>query len=187
MLFNKTKIDGAFVIGLEPREDIRGYFARTFCVQEFQAHGLNPRVVQCNVSFNKRKGTLRGMHWQAPPSAEVKLVRVVRGAIRDVIVDLRTGSRTYLQHVAVDLTADNALALYIPEGFAHGFQTLEDDTEVFYQMSEFFSPEHARGAPWDDPAFGIQWPLPDPVMNDRDKSWPSLPAPGSSIGSPVTG
>ncbi len=176
MIFTETSLKGAFVIGLDRKEDIRGYFARTFCVEEFQAHGLNPSVAQCNVSFNKRKGTLRGMHWQAPPSAEAKLVRVVRGAICDVIVDLRQESATYLQHIAVDLTAENGLALFIPEGFAHGFQTLADDTEVFYQMSEFFAPEHARGARWDDPAFGLRWPLPISIMNERDQSWPVFAA-----------
>ena len=176
MIFTETSLKGAFVIGLDRKEDIRGYFARTFCVEEFQAHGLNPSVAQCNVSFNKRKGTLRGMHWQAPPSAEAKLVRVVRGAICDVIVDLRQESATYLQHIAVDLTAENGLALFIPEGFAHGFQTLADDTEVFYQMSEFFAPEHARGARWDDPAFGLWWPLPISIMNERDQSWPVFAA-----------
>jgi dTDP-4-dehydrorhamnose 3,5-epimerase len=176
MIFTETSLKGAFVIGLDRKEDIRGYFARTFCVEEFQAHGLNPSVAQCNVSFNKRKGTLRGMHWQAPPSAEAKLVRVVRGAICDVIVDLRQESTTYLQHIAVDLTAENGLALFIPEGFAHGFQTLADDTEVFYQMSEFFAPEHARGARWDDPAFGLRWPLPISIMNERDQSWPVFAA-----------
>ncbi|HQR52910.1 MAG TPA: dTDP-4-dehydrorhamnose 3,5-epimerase [Burkholderiales bacterium] len=176
MLFNETALGGAFVIGLERKEDLRGHFARTFCVHEFEAHGLNPRVVQCNVSFNKRRGTLRGMHWQAPPSAEVKLVRAARGAIVDVIVDLRAGSPTYLQHIAVDLTEDNGQALYIPEGFAHGFQTLADDTEVFYQMSEFHAPEQARGARWNDPAFAISWPLPDPIMNDRDRTWPDYTA-----------
>ena len=174
MLFTETALKGAFVIGLDRKADLRGYFARTFCVQEFQAHGLNPRVVQCNVSFNKRKGTLRGMHWQAPPSAEAKLVRATRGAIDDVIVDLRPGSPTYLQHVAVTLTASNGQMLYIPEGFAHGFQTLEDDTEVFYQMSEFYAPECARGARWNDPAFSITWPLSDPILNDRDKTWPDF-------------
>jgi dTDP-4-dehydrorhamnose 3,5-epimerase len=176
MFFAETALRGAFVIGLDRKADLRGYFARTFCVHEFEAHGLNPRVVQCNVSFNQRKGTLRGMHWQAPPSAEAKLVRAVRGAILDVIVDLRADSPTYLRHVAVELTADNGQALYIPEGFAHGFQTLADETEVFYQMSEFYAPEQARGARWNDPAFGIAWPLPDPIMNERDLTWPDYPA-----------
>ena len=175
MLFTETALKGAFVIGLDRKTDLRGYFARTFCVEEFQSHGLNPRVVQCNVSFNARKGTLRGMHWQAPPSAEAKLVRAMRGAIHDVIVDLRADSPTYLRHVAVELSSTNGQMLYIPERFAHGFQTLEDDTEVFYQMSEFYAPGFARGARWNDLAFGIPWPLPNPIMNDRDQSWPDYP------------
>jgi dTDP-4-dehydrorhamnose 3,5-epimerase len=176
MLFTETSLKGAFVIGLDRKADLRGYFARTFCVHEFEAHGLDPRVVQCNVSFNKRKGTLRGMHWQAPPCTEAKLVRATRGAILDVIVDLRPDSPSYLRHVAVELTASNAQMLYIPKGFAHGFQTLEDDTEVFYQMSEFHAPDYARGARWNDPAFGgIAWPLADPIMNDRDRTWPDFP------------
>jgi dTDP-4-dehydrorhamnose 3,5-epimerase len=174
MIFTEIGLKGAFLVGLDRREDSRGYFARSFCVHEFKEHGLNPRVVQCNVSFNRLRGTLRGMHWQEPPKAEVKLVRVTRGAVYDVIVDLRPDSPTRLQHVAVELTAGNARALYIPEGFAHGFQTLEDNTEVFYQMSEFFASEAARGARWNDPAFGISWPLPDPFMNDRDRTWPNL-------------
>lgn len=172
MFFTEAKLKGAFVIGLDRKADLRGFFARTFCVQEFEAHGLSPRVVQCNMSYNRHRGTLRGMHWQAPPSAEAKLVRAVRGSVLDVIVDLRPGSPTYLQHVAVELTASNGQMLYIPEGFAHGFQTLEDETEVFYQMSEFHAPEQARGARWNDPAFGIAWPLPDPIMSDRDRTWP---------------
>lgn len=172
MFFTEAKLKGAFVIGLDRKADLRGFFARTFCVQEFEAHGLSPRVAQCNMSYNRHRGTLRGMHWQAPPSAEAKLIRAVRGSVLDVIVDLRPGSPTYLQHVAVELTASNGQMLYIPEGFAHGFQTLEDETEVFYQMSEFHAPEQARGARWNDPAFGIAWPLPDPTMSDRDRTWP---------------
>lgn len=171
MIFAETRLTGAFVIDMDPKTDLRGYVARTFCVHEFQSHGLNPRIVQCNVSFNKRKGTLRGMHWQIPPYAEAKLVRVIRGGVHDVIVDLRPGSPTYLQHIAVELTSVNGRMLYIPEGFAHGFQTLEDNTEVFYQMSEFYTPEYGRGARWNDPAFAILWPLPNPIMSDRDKAW----------------
>lgn len=171
MLFTETPLDGAFVLELEKHEDERGYFARTFCVHEFEDHGLNSRLVQCSTAFNKRRGTLRGFHWQAPPKTEAKLVRVTRGAIYDVIVDLRLDSATRLQHVAIELSADNARTLYIPEGFAHGFQTLADNTEIFYQMSEFFGPECARGARWNDPAFGVAWPLPDPIINDRDRTW----------------
>lgn len=174
MFFTETKLEGAFVVELDRRADLRGFFARTFCALEFEAHGLNPRIAQCNLSYNKRRRTLRGMHWQVPPSTEVKLVRATRGAVYDVIVDLRPDSATYLQHVGVELTSDNGRMLYIPEGFAHGFQSLEDETEVTYQMSEFYAPEQARGARWNDPAFGIAWPLPDPIMNDRDRTWPDF-------------
>jgi dTDP-4-dehydrorhamnose 3,5-epimerase len=145
-----------------------------FCAEEFRAKGLNSQVAQCSISFNRHKGTLRGMHWQTAPKAEAKLIRVTCGAIHDVIVDLRPDSPTRLQHVAVELTADNGRMLYIPEGLAHGFQTLADSTEVSYQMSEFFAPAFARGAPWNDPAFKIAWPLHDPIMNDRDRSWPDF-------------
>lgn len=176
MVFTETALGGAFVLELEKRVDERGFFARTFCVDEFRAHGLNPNIVQCSTAFNLRRGTLRGFHWQASPKAEDKLVRVTRGAIHDVIVDLRGDSPTYLQHAEVELTADNGRMLYIPQGFAHGLQTLVDDTEVSYQMSEFFAPEYSRGARWDDPAFSVEWPLPDPIMNERDRSWPDFPA-----------
>ncbi len=171
MIFTETKLKGAFRIDLELRKDDRGYFARSFCQQEFEAHGLQKIVSQSNVSFNEKKGTLRGMHFQIAPKAEAKLVRCTRGALYDVIVDLRPESSTYCAWTAVELTADNGRMLYIPEGFAHGFQTLEDNTEVFYQMFEFYSPEHARGVRWDDPAFGISWPLPDPVMSDKDRAY----------------
>jgi dTDP-4-dehydrorhamnose 3,5-epimerase len=174
MTFTETKLSGAFLIDVDRKKDIRGYFARVFCVEEFRAKGLNTQVVQCSISFNRLKGTLRGMHWQAPPKAEAKLVRCTHGAIFDVIVDLRLQSPTRLQHVTVELSEDTARMLYIPEGFAHGFQTLVDDTEVFYQMSEFFAPECGRGARWNDPAFEIAWPLLDPIMNDRDRSWPDF-------------
>ncbi len=162
------------MLELEKHEDERGYFARTFCVREFETHGLNPNLVQCSTAFNIRRGTLRGFHWQIPPRSEAKLVRVTRGAIHDVIVDLRLDSSTRLQHFAAELTADNGHLLYIPMGFAHGFQTLADNTEILYQMSEFFAPECARGARWNDPAFGIKWPQPNPVMNDRDRTWPDF-------------
>jgi dTDP-4-dehydrorhamnose 3,5-epimerase len=159
------------VLEFEKHADERGYFARTFCVREFEAHGLNSHLVQCSTSFNLHRGTLRGFHWQVSPKAETKLVRVTRGAVHDVIVDLRLDSPTRLQHFAVELSADNGRMLYIPKGMAHGFQTLEDSTEVLYQMSEFFAPECARGARWNDSAFGITWPLPNPIMNDRDRTW----------------
>lgn len=174
MRFTETPLRGAFVLELEKHEDERGYFARTFCVREFETHGLNPNLVQCSTAFNIRRGTLRGFHWQIPPRSEAKLVRVTRGAIHDVIVDLRLDSSTRLQHFAAELTADNGHLLYIPMGFAHGFQTLADNTEILYQMSEFFAPECARGARWNDPAFGIKWPQPNPVMNDRDRTWPDF-------------
>lgn len=171
MLFQETKLPGAFVIELQKHEDERGFFARSWCQKEFEAHGLNPRMVQCNVSFNKVKGTLRGMHYQVPPSAEVKLVRCTRGAIYDVIIDLRRESATYKQHVSEVLSSNNYKALFIPEGFAHGFQTLEDNSEVFYQMSAFYSLEHQRGLRYNDPAFGINWPLAATVISDRDRSY----------------
>jgi dTDP-4-dehydrorhamnose 3,5-epimerase len=162
------------VLELEKHKDDRGFFARTFCVREFDAHGLKPHLVQCSTAFNLRRGTLRGFHWQASPNAEAKLVRVTRGAIHDVIVDLRSESATHLQYFTIELTADNGRMLYIPEGLAHGFQTLADDTEVSYQMSEFFAPESGRGARWNDPAFGVAWPLPNPIMNQRDQNWPDF-------------
>lgn len=163
------------MIDIERKEDERGYFARTFCVDEFQARGLNARLIQCSVSFNKRRGTLRGMHWQDPPHAECKLVRVTRGSIFDVIIDLREGSPTHKQHVAIELTADNRRQVYVPEGCAHGFQTLEDNTEVFYQMSAAFAPVLGRGVRWNDPAFGIQWPeVPERIINERDAHYPDF-------------
>lgn len=162
------------MIELQPVEDSRGFFARTWCQREFEAHGLNPGLAQCNTSFNNKKGTLRGMHYQAAPYQEAKLVRCTMGAIYDVIVDLRPDSPTFKQWLAVELTAQNRLMLYIPAGVAHGFQTLQDDTEVFYQMSEFYYSELARGVRWDDPAFGIKWPLPDPILSERDKNYPFL-------------
>jgi dTDP-4-dehydrorhamnose 3,5-epimerase len=176
MTFIETKLAGAFLIDLDRKEDVRGYFARVFCIEEFRAKGLNPQVAQCSISFNRCKGTLRGMHWQAAPKAEAKLVRCTRGAIFDVIVDLRPKSPTRLQHIATELSEYNGRMLYIPEGFAHGFQTLADETEVFYQMTEFFTPDCGRGARWNDPAFEIAWPLPDPIMNDRDRTWEDFAA-----------
>ena len=171
MFFRETKLPGAFVIELQKHEDERGFFARSWCHKEFEAHGLNPRMVQCNVSFNKVKGTLRGMHYQVPPCAEAKLVRCTRGAIYDVIVDLRRESSTYKQHFSEVLSSNNHKALFIPEGFAHGFQTLEDNSEVFYQMSEFYSPEHQRGLRYNDPAFEISWPIEATVISDRDRNY----------------
>ena len=174
---------GAFIIEPEKMEDERGFFARTWDQKEFGAHGLNPRLVQCNTSFNKRAGTLRGMHYQAAPHEEAKLVRCTRGAIYDVIVDLRASSPTFKQWTAVELTAYNRLMLYVPEGFAHGFQTLEDETEVFYQMSEFYHPESARGVRWNDPAFGIEWPVAEKcIISERDNSFEDFKAALHQVG-----
>lgn len=172
MIFKETRLAGAFLLEPERKTDERGYFARTFCEREFAQHGLHTRYVQCNVSFNQRKGTLRGMHFQAAPHEEAKLVSCIRGAIYDVIIDLRPGSKTYRRHVGETLSAGNGKAFYIPEGFAHGFQTLEDDSEVFYQMSQFYFPEAARGVRWDDPAFGIEWPPAERIIIPRDREYP---------------
>lgn len=174
MKFIETDLSGAFIIEAQPIQDERGFFARTWCQREFEAYGLNPSLVQCNISYNKNKGTLRGMHYQAPPHEEAKLVRCIRGAIYDVVLDLRHNAPTFRQWVAVELTADNRRMIYAPEGFAHGFQTLEDDTEVFYQMSEFYHPECACGVRWDDLVFNIQWPIPKPILSDKDRSFPDF-------------
>ena len=171
MIFTETKLRGAFIVDIDPREDDRGFFARSWCAEEFERHGLNPRLVQCNISFNKKRGTLRGMHYQAEPYPEAKLVRCTRGAIYDVIIDLRPDSPTFKQWISVELTAENHRALYVPENFAHGFQTLRDDTEVFYQMSEFFHPECARGVRWNDPSFAIVWPCDPPILSPKDQSY----------------
>ncbi|MEP6492879.1 MAG: dTDP-4-dehydrorhamnose 3,5-epimerase [bacterium] len=168
MLFTETKLRGAFKIDLERRGDSRGFFARSFCQKEFTTHGLNPVIAQVNVGFSARKGTLRGMHFQAPPNAEAKLVRVTSGAVLDVIVDLRPESETYLQHVAVELTAANRTALYVPERFAHGYQTLDDDTEITYQASEFYTPSAEGGLRPLDPRLGIAWPLAPSEISAKD-------------------
>jgi dTDP-4-dehydrorhamnose 3,5-epimerase len=175
MIFAETKLKDAYVIAMEPLEDDRGFFARTFCRREFEKHGLNPDVAQCSVSYNRKKATLRGMHYQIAPHEEAKLVQCVSGRIFDVIIDLRPESPQYCQWTAVELSATGHCAmLYVPEGFAHGFQTLEDDTTVMYQISEFYSPESARGVRWDDPIFDIRWPEDRPVMSDRDRSYPDF-------------
>ena len=179
MIFTETRLKGAYIIEPERQEDERGFFARTFCRKEFEAQGLNPRVVQCSVSFNEKRGTLRGIHYQALPHAEAKSVRCVRGAIYDVIVDLRRESPTFKQWTAVELSAGNGKMLYVPEGVGHGFQTLVDSSEVFYQMSEFYHPECARGLRWDDPVIGVEWPLVPSVMSQRDLTFP-----GVSLGEP---
>jgi dTDP-4-dehydrorhamnose 3,5-epimerase len=169
MRFIQTNLKGAYILEPEKLEDERGFFARSWCQKEFSDRGLNPNLVQCNISFNKKKGTIRGMHLQIPPFAEAKLVRCTRGAIYDVIVDVRPDSLTYKQWIGVELTAENHKALYVPEGFAHGFQTLEDNTEVFYQMSEFYAPECARGFRWNDPTFNINWPEQVSAISVRDR------------------
>jgi dTDP-4-dehydrorhamnose 3,5-epimerase len=172
VIFSPTTLDGAVILELDRRNDDRGYFARTWCQRELEQAGLNPSLVQSSVSFNARRHTLRGMHWQAAPHAEVKIVRCTRGAILDVIIDLRPESPTYMRHFAVELSAESGRALYIPEGMAHGFVTLEDSTEVFYQMSEFYEPASARGLRWNDPAFDIQWPVSAPILHPRDAAYP---------------
>lgn len=174
MIFTETGLKGAFVIDLEPRGDERGFFARAFCRREFEAHGLKPLIAQANISFNYRKGTVRGLHFQLPPHAETKFVRCSRGAIADVIVDLRRESPTYLQHVAVELTADNRRGLYVPERFAHGYQVLEDNTETTYQVGEFYAPAAEGGLRYDDPRLAIRWPLPVTDISDKDRRWPLL-------------
>ena len=175
MIFIDTKLQGACLIELEPHADERGLFARTWCEEEASAHGLNVGVVQCNLSYNERRGTLRGMHYQSPPFAEAKLVRCTRGAIFDAFIDLRPESPTYGGHVTALLSAHNRRMLYVPENFAHGFQTLEDETEVTYQMSCAYSLEHGCGVRWNDPAFGIDWPESEPIINQRDATYPDFP------------
>ena len=173
MIYKETKLPGAFIIEIQRLEDDRGFFGRFFCRNEFGGQGLNPDVAQCSISFNRDTGTLRGMHYQEAPHAEDKLVRCTRGSLYDVIVDLRKESPTFKQWIALELTGENRLMLYVPKGFAHGFQTLTDNTEVMYQMSEFYHPETARGVRWNDPSFGIQWPMGDRmILSDKDRDWP---------------
>ena len=174
MLFEPTPLAGAFVLEAERLEDDRGFFARTFCRNDFREAGLEPDLVQCSLSFNHRKGTLRGMHYQAAPHDETKLVRCTMGAIHDVILDLRPDSPTFKESFGIELSADNRSALYIPAGLAHGFLTLADDTEVFYQMSVPFHPGAARGVRWNDPAFGIEWPAEPRILSDRDRTYPDF-------------
>jgi dTDP-4-dehydrorhamnose 3,5-epimerase len=181
MVFQDTGLAGAFVIELDKIHDERGFFARSWCSTEFAEHGLNSRLVQCNVSRNRAKGTLRGMHYQAPPHEEAKLVRCTLGAIFDVMIDMRPSSNTYLKWFGAELSAENHRSLYIPEGFAHGFLTLTDESEVFYQMSEFYAPQAARGLRWDDPLLAISWPGPVAVISERDRTYPDF-RPGQSEG-----
>lgn len=174
MTFHETKISGVFEIHLERKPDERGFFARTWCQNEFESHELNSKLVQSSISFNARKGTLRGMHFQAAPHAETKVVRCTSGAIYDVVVDLRPHSPTFKDWIAVTLTAENRNSIYIPAGCAHGFLTLQDESEILYQMSEFYSAESARGVRWDDPAFQIAWPENVAVISDRDRTYPDF-------------
>jgi dTDP-4-dehydrorhamnose 3,5-epimerase len=174
MHFTSTDIDGPMLVELVPHRDERGFFARSFCVDEFAAAGLDTGVVQCNVSWNPRRGTVRGMHWQSAPAFETKLVRCTSGALLDQVVDLRPGSPTFLQHVEVELSAENRRALQVPPLFAHGFQTLTDDVEVLYLVSHRYSPEHARGLRYNDPTLGLDWPLPVSVISAQDASWPLM-------------
>lgn len=174
MQFTETKLKGAYVIDLERREDSRGFFARAFCQKEFATHGLKPVIAQANVAYNFKKGTLRGMHFQFPPAAETKLVRCTRGWILDIIVDLRPESPTYLEHVAVELNEENGRALYVPERFAHGYQTLRDSTETSYQVGEFYAPDYESGLMHNDPRLDLQWPLPVAIISDKDQKFKLL-------------
>lgn len=174
MLFSELDIDGAVAVAPERFEDERGFFARTWCADEFAAQGLDVRIAQSSVSFNHAAGTLRGMHWQDLSHPEIKLVRCTRGAVTDVIVDVRPDSPTYLAHCTIELTAENGVALYIPAGVAHGFITHADDTELLYQMTTPHTPEAARGARWNDPAFGVDWPAEPKIMNERDRTYPDF-------------
>jgi len=176
MTFTETRLPGAYIIGMEKQEDERGYFARSWCRREFNDHGLDSSLVQCSTSFNRQKGTLRGMHYQSPPFAESKLVRCTRGAIIDVIVDLRFSSPQFGKWISAELTPDNGKMIFVPQGFAHGFQTLTDNTEVYYQMSEFHAPGSQRGFRWNDPEAAIEWPLPVSMMSDHDRALPGLHA-----------
>jgi dTDP-4-dehydrorhamnose 3,5-epimerase len=174
VIFRETPLAGVWVVELERIEDERGFFARTYAADEFRSHGLDPTVGQCSVSFNRARGTLRGLHFNADPYGECKLIRCTRGGMFDVAVDVRPGSETYKRWFGLELTPDNGLMIYLPEGIAHGFQTLEDATEVAYQISRSYEPTHARGVRFDDPAFGIAWPLPVSVIAQRDREYPNL-------------
>jgi dTDP-4-dehydrorhamnose 3,5-epimerase len=174
VIFTETKLKGAFIIDLERKEDPRGFFARAFCQNEFAAHGLKPVIAQANLASNKKKGTVRGMHFQYPPAAETKLVRCTRGAILDIIVDLRPESETYLQHVAVELNEDNQRALYVPERFAHGYQALRDNTDTSYQVGEFYTPDAEGGLMFNDPSLSLHWPLPVTVISEKDQKFQLL-------------
>jgi dTDP-4-dehydrorhamnose 3,5-epimerase len=174
MIFRKTALEGVYIVEPQRLEDERGFFARTWCTREFEQQGLNAGIVQASVSFNRRKGTLRGLHYQIPPSRETKLVRCTAGAIYDVVLDLRPNSGTYLRHIGATLSAENRHAIYIPAGMAHGFQTTADNTEVTYMMTDFYEPKYARGVRWNDPAFGIVWPDDERTIIERDNSYPDF-------------
>jgi len=174
LIFIQTKLSGVYIVEPERREDDRGFFARTFCVREFKERGLATEFVQCSISVSRARGTLRGLHYQLPPVAEAKLVRCTSGGIFEVVVDLRPGSPTHLQHVGVELNAQNRRALFIPESCANGLQTLADETEVFYQISRYYSPEKSAGLRFDDPKLGIAWPLTVGTISDKDRNWPLL-------------
>ena len=174
MIFTEIQLNGVFLIELRRLEDERGFFARSWCKREFDQHGLRSEFVQCNISFNRKRGTLRGMHYQEAPYEETKLVRCTKGAIYDVVIDLRPDAQTFREWFSIELTEDNRKMLYIPEGFAHGFLTLTDNTEVFYQMSEFYAPGHAKGVRWNDPAFNIMWPIDVNVISEKDKKIPDF-------------
>ena len=174
MVFKETKLKGAFIINLKRLEDERVFFARTFCQKEFQEHGLNPQIAQANISYNKKRGTFRGMHMQLAPYEESKLIKCTGGAIYDVIIDMRISSDTFKQWVGAELTAENHQMLYVPEGFAHGFITLKNDTEVTYQMNQFYAPGSEKGFRWDDPAFGIEWPIQPVLISEKDKNFPLI-------------
>lgn len=181
MRFTEIPIAGARLVDLERHGDERGFFARTYCAEEFAAQGLQPAVAQANMSFNRRRGTLRGMHYQVDPAEETKLVRCTRGAIWDVIIDMRPDSPTYLAHFGVELSAENRSALYVPALCAHGFQTLVDDTEVTYMVGDYYRPGHERGLAYDDPAFGVEWPLPVSVISEKDRTWPPFAARAGAV------
>jgi dTDP-4-dehydrorhamnose 3,5-epimerase len=174
MQFRPTALEGAYLVELEPVADERGFFARAFCRREFEAMGLIVDVAQANVSYNRRRGTLRGFHYQSPPASEAKFIRCIRGAVYNVVVDMRASSPSYLRHIAVELTADNRLALYVPHECATAMQTLADDTELYYQLSEFYTPEHERGLRYDDPLLAVSWPLPVAEISPKDRAWPLL-------------
>lgn len=180
MIFHETPLAGAFLVDLDRKEDARGFFARAYCAREFEQHGLAPRMVQANMSSNHQRGTVRGMHYQVPPASEPKFIRCIRGAIWDVIVDMRPQSPTYRQHFGVELSADNRRAIYVPDLFAHGNQALTDGAELLYLVGEFYTPGCERGVRHDDPALGIRWPLPVSVISDKDRAWPLLPPLGKA-------